>query len=265
MIGVRSMMTTQPGKKVAIMQPYLLPYIGYFQLINAVDLFIVYDNIKYTKKGWINRNRMLVGRSDSLFSIPLKKDSDSLNICERELATDFNRCKLLNQFKEAYRKAPHFAQTVDFIEQVLMNEESSLFGFLHACLLKTCERLGISTPILVSSTLNIDHSMQSQDKVIALCRAVGAATYINPIGGLSLYSQQSFVDQGLELRFLESGYLSYPQFGNEFVPWLSIVDVMMFNTLPHITDYLNNAYNLSQGMEDGQSTEIGVANEEHFR
>src|SRR5258705_11030314 len=97
--------------RLAVMQPYFFPYIGYFQLIAAVDLFIVYDNIKYTKKGWINRNRMLRNGKDVMFSVPLKNDSDYLDVCERELAADFNRDKLFNQLKGAYRGAPNFSQT----------------------------------------------------------------------------------------------------------------------------------------------------------
>ena len=97
--------------KLAIMQPYFLPYIGYFQLIAAVDQFIVYDNIKYTKKGWINRNRLLQNGTDTVFSIPLSKDSDALDIRERQIAADFRRDKLLKQIAEAYRKAPYFGQT----------------------------------------------------------------------------------------------------------------------------------------------------------
>ena len=94
--------------KVGIMQPYFLPYVGYFQLIAAVDLFIVYDNIKYTKKGWINRNRMLLNGTDTTFSLPLRKDSDYLNVVDRELSLDFDRHKLLNQLRGAYIRAPYF-------------------------------------------------------------------------------------------------------------------------------------------------------------
>jgi hypothetical protein len=229
----------------AIMQPYFLPYIGYFQLINAVDLFIVYDNIKYTKKGWINRNRMLLGGVAATFSIAIKKDSDSLDIRERELAPDFNKAKLLNQFREAYRKAPNCASTFALIEEVLMNEETNLFGFLHASIVKICEHLGITTRIVVSSTLDIDHSLQSQDKVIALCNAAGASVYVNPTGGRSLYSKPVFSAHGLDLQFIESTAINYPQLGNEFVPWLSIVDVMMFNSPSVINSYLNKNYVLS--------------------
>lgn len=224
--------------RLAIMQPYFLPYIGYFQLIAAVDTFIVYDNIKYTKKGWINRNRMLQNGKDVMFSLPLKSDSDSLDVCERELAADFNRDKLLNQFKGAYWQAPYFAQTFPLIEQIVRYEDTNLFCFLHHSIVKTCEHLDITTEIRISSGIAIDHDLKNQDKVLALCEAVGATTYVNASGGMELYSKETFREQGIELKFIQSKPFEYAQFGAEFVPWLSIVDVMMFNPLPVIQGQL---------------------------
>lgn len=216
--------------KVAIMQPYFFPYIGYFQLIAAVDLFIVYDNIKYTKKGWINRNRILQNGKDVMVSLPLKHDSDALDVCERELAADFTGEKMLNQIREAYRRAPYFSRTFPLIEQVLRGDDRNLFGFLHHALVKTCAHLGITTRITKSSDVAIDHSLTSQDKVLALCEAVGARTYINAIGGMPLYSTETFREHGIDLKFIRSEAFHYPQFGHAFVPWLSIIDVMMFNS-----------------------------------
>jgi len=209
------------------MQPYFFPYIGYFQLMAAVDMFIVYDNIKYTKKGWINRNRMLQNGKDIMFSLPLKGDSDALDIRDRELATDFNRDKLLNQFKAAYRPAPYFAQTFPLVEEIVRYHDTNLFRFLHHSIVKTCEHLGITTEIRISSDFAVDHDLRSQDKVLALCQAAGGSTYINAIGGMDLYSRETFLGKGIELKFLQSKPFEYPQFGNEFVPWLSILDVMM--------------------------------------
>ncbi len=217
--------------KLAIMQPYFLPYIGYFQLIAASDVFIVYDNIKYTKKGWINRNRMLQNGAAVMFSLSLKKDSDSLDVVERELASDFNRDKLLNQFKGAYRRAPYFDQTFPLIEQLVRYEEANLFRFLHHSIVKICDHFGITTDIRISSDIAIDLALQSQEKVIALCEATGARTYVNAIGGMELYSRETFQQKGIELKFIKSKPFEYAQFGNEFVPWLSIIDVMMFNPL----------------------------------
>ena len=84
--------------KVAIMQPYFLPYIGYLQLLNSVDKFILYDDIEYTKKGWINRNRIVDGE---IITLPLKKDSDYLNVVERRLSDDWRKqkTKLLNKIE----------------------------------------------------------------------------------------------------------------------------------------------------------------------
>ncbi len=216
------------------MQPYFLPYIGYFQLMAAVDLFIVYDNIKYTKKGWINRNRMLQNDKDVMFSLPLKSDSDTLDVCERELAADFNRDKLLNQFKGAYRSAPYFAQTFPLVEQIVRYKDRNLFRFLHHSLVKTCDHLGITTEIRISSSIAIDHDLKNQDKVLALCTAVGANTYLNAIGGMELYSRETFREKGINLKFIQPKFFEYAQFGETIVPWLSIIDVMMFNSRERI-------------------------------
>ena len=220
------------------MQPYFMPYIGYFQLIAAVDLFILYDNIKYTKKGWFNRNRMLRNEKDVIFSLSLKNGSDQLNVGDRELAADFSRDRLLNQFSGAYRRAPYFIQTFPLIEQIVRYEDANLFRFLRHSIFKVCEHLGIATEMRISSEVVIDHDLKSQDKVLALCAAVGATTYVNPIGGVELYSSEVFREKGVDLRFLRSKPFEYVQFDNVFVPWLSIIDVMMFNSVKDIQGQL---------------------------
>lgn len=226
-------------KKLAIMQPYFFPYIGYFQLIAAVDLFIVYDNIKYTKKGWINRNRMLQNGKDVMFSLPLKSCSDYSHVFERELASDFDPEKLIKQFNAAYRHTPYFSETIPLIEQILRYKDTNLFRFLHNSIIKTCAHLGIKTEIRVSSGIAIDHNLKSQDKVLALCEAAGATTYVNAIGGIELYSKDTFLKKGIELKFIRSKPFEYPQFKNAFIPWLSIIDVMMFNSVDVIKGQLD--------------------------
>ena len=230
--------------KAAIMQPYFCPYIGYFQLIAAVDKFVVYDNIKYTKKGWINRNRILQNGQDAMFSLPLKKDSDFLDVCKRELAADFNRDNLLGQFKGAYRRAPHFEQTLPLIELIVWYEDMNLFKFLHHSIVKTCEYLSITTEIKISSDIAIDHDLKGQDKVLALCEAVGASTYVNTIGGMELYSKETFRESGIELKFIKSKPFNYPQYGGAFVPWLSIIDVLMFNSVDTVQSCIFKNYEL---------------------
>jgi len=224
------------------MQPYFLPYIGYFQLIGSVDAFVVYDNIKYTKKGWINRNRILTNGMDSIFSLPLKKDSDSLDVVRRMLAVDFDQTKLINQFKGAYSRSPYFKQTWPLLERIVCYEERNLFRFIYHSIVEMCAHLGIDTKILISSEIDIDHGLKAQDKVIALCQALGADTYINAIGGLELYDRKEFGLQDIDLKFIKAEPFEYEQFDNAFVPWLSIVDVLMFNPLEQVKDFVRNGY-----------------------
>jgi len=224
--------------KLAIMQPYFFPYIGYFQLIAAVDKFIVYDNIKYTKKGWVNRNRMLQNDTDVLFTLPLKSDSHSLDIGERVLDADFNRNKLLSQFQNAYRRAPYYEQTFKLIEQIVLYEDVNLFHFVCNSIVKICDYLDIKTKIKIASEVAVDHSLKNQDKVLALCKAVSASSYVNAIGGMELYSDEVFQENRVDLRFIRSKAFQYRQFGNEFVPWLSIIDVMMFNSVDVVKSQL---------------------------
>jgi hypothetical protein len=230
--------------KLAIMQPYFLPYIGYFQLINAVDTFVVYDNIQYTKKGWINRNRFLRDQSDVVFTVPLKKDSDFLNVDQREIAESFNSTKLINQLRTAYRNAPYFSVAMPIIEGIIRHSETNLFRFIRHSIAMVCDYLRITSKTIHSSTIDIDHTLKAQNKVLAICEALGASTYINPIGGTSLYSKAAFTARGVNLQFLKSMPFEYSQFGEPFVPWLSIVDVVMFNKPETTCDYLNAGYSL---------------------
>jgi hypothetical protein len=230
--------------KIAIMQPYFLPYIGYYQLIGAVDLFIVYDNIKYTKKGWINRNRMLVNGKDALFSLPLKKDSDALDIRDREVAVDFDRARLLNQWRGAYGAAPFFEGTFPLLEEIVGFQDHNLFRYLLNSLRMTCAHLGLKTAFKTSSEISIDHSLKFQDKVLALCQATGARTYINAIGGLELYDSDVFAARGIEFRALRTRPFPYEQLGQAHVPYLSIVDLLMFNPVSKLHDIIAENYDL---------------------
>ena len=227
------------------MQPYFLPYVGYFQLISAVDVFVVYDNIQYTKKGWINRNRMLRSGEPVVFSLPLKSASDYLDIRDRELAPDFATAGLVRQFEGAYRKAPQFATTMPLVERVLACPERNLFAFIEWSIRTTCDHLGIATAIVRSSAVAIDHDLRREQRVLAICRALDARIYVNPPGGVGLYGATDFAATGVELRFLQPRQLTYPQFDDAFVPWLSIVDVLMFNALPDVREWIASGYDLA--------------------
>jgi hypothetical protein len=187
---------------------------------------------------------MLQNGKDVMFSLPLKAGSDSAFVCERELAGDFNANKFLNQMRGAYRSAPHFAETFPLLEEIVRFPDGNLFRFLHHSidLVKAC--LGITVPTVVSSTVPIDHDLKSQDKVLAICEALGATTYINPIGGIELYSKDEFGKRNVKLEFIRAKPFEYRQLGNDFVPWLSILDVLMFNSKDAVKTCVENNYEL---------------------
>jgi hypothetical protein len=227
--------------KIAIMQPYFFPYIGYLRLISSVDQFVVYDNIQYTKKGWINRNRILLNGKDKMITVPLKKDSDYLNIKERSLSGGWkkDRSKLLNTIKSAYAKAPYFGESFPLIEECLLLAENNLFKFLLNSLKKLCAYLEINTKFITSSSVNIDHSLKSESRVLAICKNLECDVYINPIGGQHLYDYNNFKQEGITLKFMRPETLKYSQYSNCFIPALSIIDVLMFNGKKETTSYLN--------------------------
>jgi hypothetical protein len=230
--------------RVAIMQPYLLPYIGYYQLAGAVDAFVVYDDVKYTKKGWINRNRMLVNGADTMFSLPLSRGGDHLEVRERAIDPSFEPHTLLARFRGAYGRAPHFAETFALLERALGSPSRALFDVLLHSLCCVLPHLGIATPLRVSSTLGVDRALRGQDRVLATCEALGATRYLNPIGGTTLYDRDAFAARGIELVFLQARPFEYLQAGAAFVPWLSIVDVLMFNSVERVRERVAHGYDL---------------------
>lgn len=228
--------------KLAIMQPYFLPYIGYFQLMNAVDQFVVYDNIEFTKRGWFHRNRILVNGTDKMFSIPLKNDSDYLDVVQRELAESFDKKsqQIIRTIEASYRKAPYYKEVMPLVQECFQRRCGSLFDFIYAALIVLMRCLQIDTEIIISSSIDIDHTLKSQDKVLAICKSLNADTYINAIGGQGLYAPEAFDNNGIELRFIKTKPIEYKQLSDKFIPWLSIIDVMMFNSKEEIQEYLKS-------------------------
>lgn len=228
--------------KIAIMQPYLFPYIGYFQLIRSVDRFILYDDVQFIKEGWIHRNRLLLNGQDKSFTIPLQKGSHTARINEKFIAAqrwEKERRKLLTMIRQNYANAPCFGPTFDLIEECLSNPTGHLADFIEYALVRCCRTLEISTEIIRSSTLRTSLNLKGQDRVLAICKAQQAEHYINAIGGQELYDRATFQQQGIRLSFIKTHDIHYPQFKNEFVPWLSIIDMMMFNPMEKIRAYLD--------------------------
>jgi len=214
--------------KLGIMQPYFFPYIGYFQLIQAVDQFVIYDDVNYIKQGWINRNRILLDGHEHMVTLAVKGASSFKPINRLEIGD--NRNKLLQTISQAYAKARFFSDAIIVVEKVLGNPERNLARFAAESICKVLEYLNIPTPLLVSSMIEKDNELKGADKILQLCKILGATQYINAIGGKSLYEKEIFLKEGILLKFLKTRPFSYPQLGNDYVPWLSIIDVMMFNS-----------------------------------
>jgi hypothetical protein len=227
--------------KVGIMQPYFFPYIGYWQLINAVDKYVIYDDVNFIKGGWINRNNILMNGEAKLINIQMHKASPNKLINEIEVSgNDIFNNKLLKTIKQCYNKAPFYEDVFPVIESVINQEEKNLAKFLEFSIRQVCEYLSIDSNIVISSEIKKNNELRAQEKIIEICKILGADEYINAIGGQDLYSCEDFSSHGIKLRFLKTGEIRYPQFDNEFVPNLSIIDLMMFNSKNAITDMLNN-------------------------
>lgn len=224
--------------KVAIMQPYLFPYIGYFQLIAAVDKFVVYDDVNFIKGGWINRNNILVNKKSTLFTVPLDNSSSFLLINETKINLKFYtiwKIKFLRTIEQSYKKAPFFNEVYSLIANVLDNYEGDLISKLAVNSIRSvCEYLKIQTEIIPTSETYNNKIFSGQERVLDICSIENATDYINPIGGLQLYSKESFQEHEVILNFIKSLPIEYKQFNNEFIPWLSIIDVLMFNSVDEV-------------------------------
>jgi hypothetical protein len=227
--------------KIAIMQPYLFPYIGYFQLMAAVDTFVIYDDVQFIKNGWINRNRFLVNGQPHTYTFSVKNASTFLPINQREFASNhaYETAKFLKYLRGNYGTAPFFEPVYALTVGILSFERINVAEKITHSLRRIKNYLGLSTTLEVSSSLNIATDLQAQERVIALCKFLNGTHYVNAIGGQELYSREAFANEGIQLAFLKPSPLSYPQFGAAFVPNLSIIDVMMFNSVETVRKLLS--------------------------
>jgi len=211
------------------MQPYIFPYLGYWQLMKAVDVFVIFDDVNFIKKGWIHRNNILVSGQKNLFTLPLQKASQNKKINEINLSETENwQEKFLRSIFLAYKKAPMFDEVYTLIERIINHSEKNLASFLGNQLKLVNNHLGIDTK-LISSEIYNNQDLKGQERILDICEKESAHHYVNPIGGQELYDHKSFETRNMSLSFLKTTPFEYKQFKNEFVPWLSIIDILMFN------------------------------------
>jgi WbqC-like protein family len=223
------------------MQPYIFPYIGYFQLIKAVDKFILYDDVNFINRGWINRNRILVNGKDSMFTVPLKDASQNKLINQIDVNWDNNwKSKFLKTIEQSYKKAPFYVEILPIIEESIEVKEGEFSKIIEQNIRLICKYLDIETEIVSSSSIYQNINKKAQERILDICLQEKANHYINPIGGLELYDKEVFSQENMQMNFIKSLPVEYKQFKNDFVPWLSIIDVLMFNSKEEINKFLDN-------------------------
>jgi len=234
--------------KIAIRQPYFFPYLGYFDLINNVDLFIIYDSVQYIQQGWINRNRILhPSRSGwQYITVPLKKASFHQSyrtpICDIKISNNIDwKPHLIGQLAHYKRSSPHASASIEFVKNCLESQEESISKFNVHLLEEITNLLGIKFDVQYSSELKIelDKNRTAQERVLDLCEFFGAKEYVNLPGGVDLYDPQAFKERDINLVFRKLPTFFYPTSNYTFEPNLSIIDILMWNTPHSVKSYLD--------------------------
>ncbi len=226
--------------KIGIMQPYLFPYLGYWQLINAVDKFVILDDVNFIKRGYINRNHILFNNRETLFTLPLVKASQNKLINEIGIVEDKKEIdKILLIIKTAYKDAPYFNAAYPLIEKIIKFKNVNLSKYITNSIFEICKYVGINTQIIPSSSRYEKKALKGQLRILDIVEKERGKTYINPIGGLNLYEKGVFAKKGIKLKFIEMDRISYQQTNNDFVSNLSIIDILMFNSPMEIVQLLD--------------------------
>lgn len=211
--------------KLAVMQPYLFPYIGYFHLIYAADLFLIYDDVAFIKRGYINRNSVLSGNGITRFTVPVPGASQNKLISDLNFSTDI--AKVLKTIEHSYSKAPFFPAIFPMIREILEYEDRSIAAVCQRSYEVLFFYLGFEKRFLKTSELDYDRTKSAQERLITLCHKFEADCYINAPGGRSLYAKGDFAAQSVDLKFIDSLPVEYRQGNHEFIPNLSVIDALM--------------------------------------
>ena len=221
---------------IAVMQPYFFPYLGYFQLMRSVETFVVYDDVQFIPRGWINRNYVLAAGRQHRLTLELRGGSRNREI--REIGVGGNRLRLLKMLRQTYAKAPYAQDALAILGPLLQSTEDNLSLYLVDTLRSLAAHFQLPCAIKLSSTLAKAADLRGQERILNVCRALRARSYVNAPGGRTLYAREAFAEQGIQLLFAEPRLPSYRQFGGDFVSGLSIIDVMMFNPPERIREML---------------------------
>lgn len=225
------------------MQPYLFPYIGYFQLINAADKFIFYDDVDFIKKGWINRNRFLINGRPTFFTVPLSKVSQNIKTKNTKIKKEEFikwRSKFYKSLEYNYNNTPFYPEVLPIIKNVLENDTASISELAKLSIQNVLNYLNIETCIVWSSSVYGNSHLRREERILNICIAEKTHIYYNLIGGLSIYDKENFSAKNVNLQFLKTVPKKYNQSTKEFIPSLSIIDVLMNNSKEDVMEMLEN-------------------------
>ncbi len=221
------------------MQPYFFPYIGYYQLVAASDIIVFYDDVNFIKNGWINRNRILINGHPSYITLSLNGASSNKLINEINIID--KREKILRSIQITYEKSPYFNEAIKPITDTLLSSGQKISTIAAQSIKTILEYLGIKRKYLFSSRhFKETKGLKRAERLIAITKACDSRHYINAPGGRELYSKSYFKQKGIELSFLEPIIEPYPQNSDEFIPGLSIIDVIMNNDRKTVSEFLQN-------------------------
>ncbi len=216
--------------KIAVMQPYIFPYLGYFKLIDSVEIFVFLDDVSYINKGWVNRNRLIFSGGVNYFTLPLEGASQNNRICDLSVVSDHAwRRKLETSLRQSYSKAPFFHEVFDLVAPVLFGAETMIGEMAKHSVEVVSHYLGLRPKFIASSSVYCNESMKSDARIRDICLRENALEYVNLPGGRELYDPSKFASAGINLSFVEASLPCYPQFSSDFHPGLSIIDVLMHN------------------------------------
>ncbi len=233
--------------KLAIMQPYFFPYLGYFSLIKNTSFFVVFDNVQFIRHGWIDRNRILKPLDDwQYIKVPISKHNRETLIKDIKIKNDIDWVnRIISQVEHYKKKAPYYSVVVDILKQMERYKGESIVDVNINALSLVCNYLSIGFKYEISSNLKIDWSKITtpDDWALEISKYYNASEYYNPPGGKDIFDGNKYRENGVELKFLSINLVEYNQNREVFEPGLSIIDVMMFNSPEKIKEMLDN-YNL---------------------
>jgi hypothetical protein len=212
--------------RIAIMQPYLFPYLGYFQLVHAVDEFVIFDDVQYIKRGWVNRNRLLKDGAPFEFTAAVLGASQTRTFNEVAFGP---ADKLARTIVALYGRAPHFKTAYPLLDSVLRHHDRSVPRLIRHSLEEVARYAGLPLCVSYASELRLAPALKGQDRILRICQSKRATAYLNLPGGAGLYAPAAFGDANIDLQFIHPDPAPYQQFGEAFVPGLSMIDVLMFN------------------------------------